>query len=158
MFGDIAQLVYTGSALMPTDLPRTWFYPAGLGTLGCALPGAIGAKIALPDRPVIVLTGDGGLLFTVQELATAVEEGLAIPIVLWNNDSLAMIRDGMIKRGIPQIGVNPRNPDFVKIAEGFGCHAIRPDSLASFAAAVDDALGASAPTLIEIREDANWLL
>ena len=54
MFGDIAQLVYTGSAVMPTDRPRTWFYPAGLGTLGCALPGAIGAKIALPDRPVIV--------------------------------------------------------------------------------------------------------
>jgi len=73
MFGDIAQLVYTGSALMPTDLPRTWFYPAGLGTLGCALPGAIGAKIARPDRPVIVLAGDGGFLFTVQELATAVD-------------------------------------------------------------------------------------
>ena len=158
MFGDIAQLVYTGSALMPTDLPRTWFYPAGLGTLGCALPGAIGAKIALPGRPVAVLVGDGGFLFTIQELATAVEEGLAIPIVLWNNDSLAMIRDGMTKRGISQIGVNPRNPDFMKIAEGFGCHAVRPDSLASFASAVDDALQASAPTVIEIREDAGWLL
>ena len=128
MFGDIAQLVYTGSAVMPTDRPRTWFYPAGLGTLGCALPGAIGAKIALPDRPVIVLVGDGGFLFTIQELATAVEEALAIPIVLWNNDSLAMIRDGMIKRGISQIGVNPKNPDFMKIAEGFGCHGVRPSA------------------------------
>ena len=158
MFGDIAQLVYTGSAVMPTDLPRTWFYPAGLGTLGCALPGAIGAKIALPDRPVIVLVGDGGFLFTIQELATAVEEALAIPIVLWNNDSLAMIRDGMIKRGISQIGVNPKNPDFMKIAEGFGCHGVRPDSLASFASTADKALQASVPTVIEIREDADWLL
>ena len=158
MVGDIAELVYTGSAIMPTDLPRTWFYPAGLGTLGCALPGAIDAKIALPDRPMIALVGDGGFLFTIQELATAVEEGLAIPIVLWNNDSLAMIRDGMVKCGIPQIGVNPRNPDFVKIAEGFGCHALRPDSLASFASAVDNALQASVPTLIEIRENAGWLL
>ena len=158
MFGDIAQLVYTGSAVMPTDRPRTWFYPAGLGTLGCALPGAIGAKIALPDRPVIVLVGDGGFLFTIQELATAVEEALAIPIVLWNNDSLAMIRDGMIKRGISQIGVNPKNPDFMKIAEGFGCHGVRPDSLASFASAADKALQASVPTVIEIREDADWLL
>ena len=158
MIGDIAQLVYTGSAVMPTELPRTWFYPAGLGTLGCALPGAIGAKIALPDRPVIVLVGDGGFLFTIQELATAVEEELAIPIILWNNDSLAMIRDGMIKRGIPQIGVNPRNPDFIKIAEGFGCHGVRPDGLASFASAVDEALHASVPTVIEIREDADWLL
>ena len=158
MFGDIAQLVYTGSAVMPTDRPRTWFYPAGLGTLGCALPGAIGAKIALPDRPVIVLVGDGGFLFTIQELATAVEEALAIPIVLWNNDSLAMIRDGMIKRGIPEIGVNPKNPDFMKIAEGFGCRGVRPDSLASFASAVDKALQAPVPTVIEIREDADWLL
>ena len=158
MFGDIAQLVYTGSAVMPTDFPRTWFYPAGLGTLGCALPGAIGAKIALPDRPVMVLVGDGGFLFTIQELATAVEEALAIPIVLWNNDSLAMIRDGMIKRGISQIGVNPKNPDFMKIAEGFGCHGVRPDSLASFASAADKALQASVPTVIEIREDADWLL
>ena len=158
MFGDIAQLVYTGSAVMPTDLPRTWFYPAGLGTLGCALPGAIGAKIALPDRPVIVLAGDGGFLFTIQELATAVEESLAIPIVLWNNDGLAMIRDGMIERGIAQIGVNPRNPDFMKIAEGFGCHAVRPHSLASFASAAKIALQAAVPTVIEVREGADWLL
>ena len=158
MMGDIAQLVYTGSAVMPTDQPRTWFYPAGLGTLGCALPGAIGAKIALPDRPVIALVGDGGFLFTIQELATAVEEGLAIPIVLWNNDSLAMIRDGMIKRGIPQIGVNPRNPDFIKIAEGFGCRAARPTSLEGFCDAVGAALGANVPTVIEVREDAPWLL
>ena len=106
----------------------------------------------------IVLVGDGGFLFTIQELATAVEEALAIPIILWNNDSLAMIRDGMIKRGISQIGVNPKNPDFMKIAEGFGCHGVRPDSLASFASAADKALQASVPTVIEIREDADWLL
>ena len=158
MMGDIAQLVYTGSAVMPTDLPRTWFYPAGLGTLGCALPDAIGAKIALPERPVVALVGDGGFLFTIQELATAVEEELAIPIILWNNDSLAMIRDGMIKRGIPQIGVNPKNPDFIKVADGFGCHTARPDSMAAFASAVRAALGADLPTVIEVREDADWLM
>ena len=157
MMGDIAQLVYTGSAVMPTDLPRTWFYPAGLGTLGCALPDAIGAKLALPECPVVALVGDGGFLFTIQELATAVEEALAIPIILWNNDSLAMIRDGMVKRGIPEIGVNPKNPDFIKIAEGFGCHSAQPDSLESFAAAVEDALQATLPTVIEVRENAKWL-
>ena len=157
MMGDIAQLVYTGSAVMPTDQPRTWFYPAGLGTLGCALPGAIGAKIAEPDRPVIALVGDGGLLFTIQELATAVEEGLGIPIILWNNDSLAMIRDGMIKRGIPQIGVNPRNPDFMKVAEGFGCRTAQPASMEAFAMEVRVALHATVPTVIEVRENVEWL-
>ena len=65
---------------------------------------------------MIVLAGDGGFMFTVQELATAIEETLTIPIILWNNDSYAMIRDGMVKRGIPEIGVNPRNPDFIKLA------------------------------------------
>ena len=157
MFGDIAQLVYTGSAVMATDIPRTWFYPAGLGTLGCALPGAIGAKLALPDRAVVALVGDGGLLFTLQELATAVEEQLCIPIILWNNDSLAMIRDGMIKRGIPEIGVNPKNPDFIKIAEGFGCSTATPGTLDEFAVCVRDALTCDGPTLIEVREDASWL-
>jgi len=157
MMGDIAQLVYTGSAVMPADLPRTWFYPAGLGTLGCALPGAIGAKIALPDRSVVALVGDGGFLFTIQELATAVEEGLGIPVILWNNDSLAMIRDGMVKRGIPEIGVNPKNPDFIKVAEGFGCRTAQPQSIEAFAAEVAAALKVGVPTVIEIRENAEWL-
>ena len=85
-------------------------------------------------------------------------DSLAIPIILWNNDSLAMIRDGMIKRGISQIGVNPKNPDFMNIAEGFGCRGIWSDSMASFAAAVDEALLAPVPTVIEVREDAGWLL
>ena len=158
MMGDIAQLVYTGSAVMPTNLPRTWFYPAGLGTLGCALPGAIGAKIAFPDRPVVALLGDGGFLFTIQELATAVEEELTIPIILWNNDSLAMIRDGMVKRGIPEIGVNPKNPDFIKVAEGFGCATESPSSLEEFDLAVAHALTAKGPTVIEVHENADWLV
>lgn len=130
-----------------------------LGTLGCALPDAIGAKIAVPETPVVVLVGDGGFLFTIQELATAVEEELelAIPIVLWNNDSLAMIRDGMVERAIPETGVNPKNPDFIKIAEGFGCHALRPDNMDAFTDAVDVALSATEPTVIEVREDADWL-
>ncbi len=158
MMGDIAQLVYTGSAVMPTDQPRTWFYPAGLGTLGCALPGAVGAKLALPDRPVVALLGDGGFLFTIQELATAVEQGLSIPIILWNNDALAMIRDGMVKRGIPEIGVTPKNPDFITVARGFGCHTAQPVSLEAFGEAVTHALHADAPTLIEVRENADWLM
>ncbi|MXY63803.1 MAG: 5-guanidino-2-oxopentanoate decarboxylase [Gammaproteobacteria bacterium] len=158
IMGDIAQLVYTGSAVMPAYRPRTWFYPAGLGTLGCALPGAIGAGIAMPDTPVVALVGDGGFLFTIQELATAVEEELCIPIILWNNDSLAMIRDGMTKRNIPEIGVNPKNPDFIRIAEGFGCRTARPDSLESFSDALRSALQVNVPTVIEVREFADWLM
>ena len=157
VMGDIAQLVYTGTQAMPAYQPRTWFYPAGYGTLGCALPGAIGAKLALPERDVIALVGDGGFMFTVQELATAVEEKLTLPIVLWNNDSYAMIRDGMRKRGYPEIGVNPRNPDFLKLADAFGCPGVHADSAASFETAMRAALRYAGPTIIMVREEDRWL-
>lgn len=152
-----APLVYTGSAVMPVELPRRWFYPAGFGTLGCALPGAIGAKLAMPDLPVVALVGDGGFMFTVQELMTAIELKLTIPIVIWNNDSLAMIRDGFDLRGIPQIGVNQLNPDFVKLAEAFGCVGARVENRDDFDNAVTRALAAQGPTVIEVREGSGWL-
>lgn len=157
IMGDIAQIVYTGTPAMPVDQPRTWFYAAGYGTLGCALPGAIGAKIAKPETPVIAIVGDGGFMFTVQELATAIEEELTIPIIMWDNDALAMIRDGMTKRGIKAIGVAPRNPEFVKLAEAFGCPGIRVDSARGFRLALREALNRKGPTLIIVREDDEWL-
>jgi 5-guanidino-2-oxopentanoate decarboxylase len=157
IMGDIAQLVYTGTAAMPTLLPRTWFYPAGFGTLGCALPGAIGARLALPEKTVVALVGDGGFMFTLNELATAVEEGLSIPIVIWHNHSYQMIRDGMVARGIPEIGVNPRAPDFVKLADAFGCPGTRVDSEDSFSQALGDARNHAGPSLIVVCENDPWL-
>jgi thiamine pyrophosphate-dependent acetolactate synthase large subunit-like protein len=157
VMADIAQLVYTGSFALPVEQPRCWHYPAGYCTLGCALPGAIGAKLAVPERPVIVLAGDGGFMFTVQELATAVELELSLPIIVWNNDGLGQIRDDMKIRDIPPIGVNSRNPDFVALARAFGCRGLRPDSPDMFEAAVAEALQAQVPTLIEVHEGAEWL-
>ena len=157
IMGDIVQLVYTGTAAMKTLLPRTWFYPAGFGTLGCALPDAIGAKLALPETKVVALVGDGGFMFTVNELATAVEEELSIPIILWHNHSYAMIRDGMVKRGIPEIGVNPKAPDFVKLAEAFGCPGIKVGSETSFRQALEQAFYHPGPTIIVAMENDEWL-
>jgi 5-guanidino-2-oxopentanoate decarboxylase len=157
IMGDIAQLVYTGTAAMKTLLPRTWFYPAGFGTLGCALPDAIGAKLAAPEKTVIALVGDGGFMFTVNELATAVEEGLSIPVIIWHNHSYAMIRDGMVKRGIPEIGVNPIAPDFVKLADAFGCPGVKVDSDDSFRKALNDAKAYAGPSLIIATENDDWL-
>jgi len=158
IMGDIAQLVYTGTAAMKTLLPRTWFYPAGFGTLGCALPDAIGAKIATPEKTVIALVGDGGFMFTVNELATAVEEELSIPIIIWHNHSYAMIRDGMVKRNIPEIGVNPRAPDFIKLADAFGCPGIKVESEAGFRQALNDAMAYAGPSIIVVIEDDDWLV
>ena len=76
---------------------------------------------------------------------------------MWNNDSLAQIRDGMIARKIPTIGVNQLNPDYIKVADGFGCMTAQPDSLAAFEAALRAAFAAKRPTVIELREDAKFL-
>jgi 5-guanidino-2-oxopentanoate decarboxylase len=157
VFADMTQLAYTGYAFYPCEQPRQWFFPAGYGTLGYALPAAIGGKIAAPERAVMVMVGDGGFQFTLQELGTAVEQRLPMAIILWNNDSLAQIRDGMISRDIPTIGVNQHNPDFLKLAEAYGCLTARPDSLAALQQAVRDAHDAQLPTVIEVRESAPFL-
>ena len=70
-----------------------------MGTLGCALPMAIGAAIAAPDRPLFALAGDGGWLFTVAEMATAVDEGLNIVLVVWDNRGYAQIRESFDDAG-----------------------------------------------------------
>ena len=113
---------------------------------------AIGAKLAAPERPVVAAVGDGGFMFTLQELATAVEQRVSVPIILWNNDGLRQIRDDMDAREIPRIGVEQLNPDFAALAKSFGCATARPDSLDALKTAVARALETPVPTLIEVRQ------
>jgi 5-guanidino-2-oxopentanoate decarboxylase len=157
VFTDMTQIAYTGYCFFPCRRPRSWFFPAGYGTLGFALPAAIGGQLAAPERPTVALMGDGGFQFTQQELGTAVENRLPLAIVLWNNDSLAQIRDGMKARGIPAIGVDQWNPDFVALARAYGCATAEPDSLAAFEASLAAAFTGDRPTLIQLREDAAFL-
>jgi thiamine pyrophosphate-dependent acetolactate synthase large subunit-like protein len=118
---------------------------------------AIGAKIGAPHRPVIAVAGDGGFMFTVNELATAAEERLALPVIVWNNDALMAIVEQMDQHQIPRIGVEPKSPDFLGLAQSLGCHATRPSSAEALAQAVRAALAADRPTLIEVRQDSPWL-
>jgi thiamine pyrophosphate-dependent acetolactate synthase large subunit-like protein len=137
--------------------PRRWFHPTGFGTLGYAMPAAIGAKLATPDRPTVAIAGDAGFLFTVQELATAVELNMPLAILLWNNDALGQIADDMVRLGIPEIGVKPRNPDYLAMARAFGANAVRAESTTALGEALQAAFKAGGPTLIEVRQDAKWL-
>jgi 5-guanidino-2-oxopentanoate decarboxylase len=157
VMGDASQIVYTGCSAMPMEMERCWYYCGTYCALGFAVPMAIGAKIAAPHRPVIAVAGDGGVMFTVNELATAAEERLALPIIVWNNDALQAIVEGMDERRIPRIGVQPRSPDFLRLAESLGCHAVRAASAEHLAQSVRAALVADRPTLIEVREDSPWL-
>ncbi|WP_213938044.1 5-guanidino-2-oxopentanoate decarboxylase [Pseudomonas sp. dw_612] len=127
---DMTQLAYTGNYAFASQGIRSWLHPTGYGTLGYGLPAGIGAKFGAPQRPGLVLVGDGGFLYTAQELATAVEE-LDSPLVvlLWNNDALGQIRDDMLSLDIEPVGVLPRNPDFPLLAKAFGCTVHEPQSL-----------------------------
>jgi 5-guanidino-2-oxopentanoate decarboxylase len=155
--GDACQLVYTGAFAMPVLKPRQWFYPAGYCALGNGLPNGIGAKLALPSTPVVVLAGDGGFMFTVQELMTAAELDLPLPIIIWENGGLKQIQDDLDARGIERVGVEGANPDFELLARAFGCHAVRPDGLEAFQAAVVRAFQSKKPTVITVHEEVKWL-
>lgn len=154
---DMTQIAYTACYMFPSDRPRGYFHPSGFGTLGYALPAAIGAKLGAPERAVVAVAGDTGLLFTVQELATAVEYKLPIPILLWNNDALGQIAGDMVELGIPEIGVRLRNPDFIAMGKAFGCRAVRPATLKALKREIEQAFGREGPTLVEVREDADYL-
>ncbi len=136
--------------------PRRYFHSAtGAGTLGYALPAAIGARRALPPEvPVVALIGDGALQFTLPELASAAQEGLPVIVLLWNNNGYAEIRNGMQASGIEPIGVDVAAPDFVTAAQALGCVARRVAGPEALAPALREAWQEARPTLLELPEDA----
>jgi len=149
--GDSAQVSYYGTVhYFPMSRPRQFLYPAGFATLGYGLPAAIGAKVAFPDREVVCVMGDGGIMFTLSEFATAVECRLGLPIVVFNNGGYKEIKDEMLARGSKPIGVDLRAPDFPALARAFGGHGVRLTDLTRFAGEVRAALDADVPTLIEV--------
>ncbi len=151
--GDSCQPVYGGNLTYDAPAPRSWFNSStGFGTLGYGLPAAMGAKIAAPGAAVVALIGDGGLQFTLPEIATAVEARLPLPILLWNNRGYGEIKTYMRARDIPEIGVDIHTPDFAALARGFGARAVATASLEALVAAVETALAADGPTLIEIDD------
>jgi 5-guanidino-2-oxopentanoate decarboxylase len=147
---DMTQIAYAANEIFPVNNPRTWLHPVGFGTLGFALPAAIGAKFGVGKTPVVALAGDYGIQFTINELGTAVEHKLSLPILLWNNNALGAIRDDMVRKGIEPNAVTQRNPNFGGLAESYGAHYTKPASLSELAKAIAKALAADGPTVIEM--------
>lgn len=158
VIGDATQIVYTGCFAMPMEVERCWYYSGNYCALGAALPMAVGAKVGAPHRPVMAVAGDGGIMFMVNELATAAQERLALPVIVWNNDALKEMVDQMDRRQIPRIGVEPKSPDFLGLARSLGCHATRPANAEELDKSIRNALVADRPTLIEVRQDSGWLM
>jgi len=150
---DSAMACYYGAlSNVPLHRAHSFLYPTGAGTLGFGLPAGIGAKLANPDLAVVVLQGDGGTMFTVAELATAAQLGIALPVVIVDNGGYGEIRNEMVDREEPVHSVALGHPDFARLAESLGCHGLRLDSVADLAAALGKALGADRPTVIHLRE------
>lgn len=160
--GDSTQPVYTGNLTFNPERPRRWFNSStGYGTLGYALPAAIGAWLGGVDNghgrpPVVCLIGDGGLQFTLPELASAVEARTPVIVLLWNNQGYEEIKKYMVNRAIEPVGVDIYTPDFIGVAKALGCAAEAVDGGAQLHAALRAACDRQGPTLIEI-DQANWM-
>jgi acetolactate synthase-1/2/3 large subunit len=151
--GDSTQAVYAGNLYYEPDAPGGWFNSAvGYGTLGYALPAAIGAKLGAPERPVVALAGDGGLQFTLGELGSAIDAGAPIIALVWNNRGYGEIKSYFLERGVPPIGVDLATPDFCAIARAYGWNAERLDHADSLPQVLKQAARSSRPTLVEIVE------
>ena len=147
--GDSSQVTYYGTVHhWPFTPANRLLYPTGYATLGYGLPAAIGAKVAQPDRPVIGLFGDGAAMFSIQELVTATEQRLALPVVIVDNGGYAEIREQMLDRGIEPQAVDLHRPDLAALARAVGAHGVvarTADELGPLAA---QALAADRPTVI----------
>ena len=153
---EISQMGFTAYYGYPTYAPRTFVSSGYQGTLGFGYPTALGVKIAHPDKPVISLNGDGGFMFGVQELATAMQHNIGVVALVFNNSAFGNVRrdqkrlfDGRV------LGSELQNPDFLKLADSFGMAAHRVASPEALRPVLRDAIAADAPCLIEIEIEEN---
>ncbi len=157
--------------------PRSYISSGGLGTMGFGLPAALGAKLAVPDRHHVVISGDGSIQMNIQELATAVTENIPVIVAIMNNRYLGMVRQwqelfykkrysysymGRFDKDVepnPQLkGANEGfSPDFVKLAEAYGCLGIRVDKNEDVEPAMKKALASKVPVVIDfvVEEEEN---
>jgi 5-guanidino-2-oxopentanoate decarboxylase len=153
IYSDMTQMAYVAKEIWPMDRPGHWHHPYGFGTLGYALPAAIGGAVGRPNLPTMAIVGDYGFHYTMMELGVAVELGLPLPIILWDNAKLKEIEDSMIRGQIAPNAVIAHNPDFCKLAEAFGAGSAQPQSLTELQQTVRAAFDADGPTLIRITPD-----
>ncbi len=135
----------------PVYEPRTFLFPLGFGTLGFGLPAALGAQAAHPDRRVICLCGDGGFLFTGQELACAVQHELNVVTVVVNDNTFGAIRRQQERNyGGRVFAADLVNPDFPLLAQAYGATGLHIETMDELPGALDAAFASGKPALIEV--------
>lgn len=156
LVSDLTVAAYWCRRLLEVYGPRNNLYPWGFGTLGYALPAAIGAKAARPDAPVVALVGDGGFLFNCQELTTAIQHDLPIIILVFNDNAYGVLKPQQQALFGRTIGVDLLNPNFLKLAESFGINAQRVDTLPQLEPAITSAIKSNQTSLIEVTMPVPW--
>lgn len=148
---ELTQVGFASRITYPTYKPRTFISTGYQGTLGYGFPTALGVKVAQPDKPVIAVAGDGGFMFGVQELATAVQHRIGLVTLVFNNNQYGNVQqmqrqlyDGKV------IASDLVNPDFVAMAQSFGANAYRTTTLSELQSAIEKGFASDLPTIIEI--------
>lgn len=148
---ELTQCGYVSRFAFDVYQPRTFVDTGYLGTLGYGFATALGAKVANPDIPVVSICGDGGFMFTVQELATAVLHKIALVTIVFNDNAYGNVkRDQIEVYGNRVIASDLHNPDFAKLAETFGARGVKVTSTEKLRTALREAFVQDGPTVIEI--------
>jgi acetolactate synthase-1/2/3 large subunit len=149
---ELSQVGFASWYGFPIYEPRTFITSGYQGTLGSGFPTALGAKVANPDRPVVAITGDGGFMFAVQELSTAVQFKIGVVTLVFNNNAYGNVRRDQRERFDGRVVASDLvNPDFVKLAESFGVGAARVTSPDHFRPALEKALADGGPYVISVE-------
>ena len=152
--GDSTKPIYHANFVFRAAAPRRWFNSAtGYGTLGYAMPAAIGAKIGMPDTPVVAIAGDGGFQFTLNELVTATQEQTPIAVVVWNNHGYKEIGDCMTNAGISPVGVNVTGPNLELLANAMHARYARALTINDIENALTHLHSDSTPLVVEYVTD-----
>jgi len=151
---DMTMMAYEGVRYFPVYEPRSYTFPRGFGTLGSALPTAIGAKVGCPDKQVVAMAGDGGFQFTMEELGAAVHHRIPVTTVIFNDSTHTAVKAAQ-KRSYPgrYVAVDLVNPDYVKLADAYGIQGIRAGSPEELAEAVANAKSSEMPVIIDVPID-----
>jgi acetolactate synthase I/II/III large subunit len=149
---DVGQHQMWTAQMMPFTRPRSWLTSGGLGTMGYGLPAGIGAHFAAPDRPVVVISGDGSIQMNIQELSTAVQYKVPVKVVIMNNYYLGMVRQWQEKfyDGRYSHSYMDAMPDFVKLAEAYGAAGFRVEKAKDLSATLNAALAVPGPAVVDV--------
>jgi acetolactate synthase-1/2/3 large subunit len=150
LVADMTQIGYHSRPFWPVYEPRTYLTSSYSGNLGFGFPTGLGARVARPDRPVVVVCGDGGFLFNSQELSTAARYGIAVVVVLFNDDSYGNVARDLDEAWGGSIGADLANPDFVRLAEAYGVAGLRAKEPTDVGELVREAIALGRPALIEV--------